>query len=231
MSAFVDCDLDQRIRDDRWTLHHGDGYFTVMYRGRPVAHMIMGSDGTNALVRYKNGNRLDLRRKNLDVQQLSKPKVLTKGKRSKRQPFVTVDLSSDPNIIVIFVEHALVGQRGGIAIVDVTDFGELLVLAGKKQRWYLKGNDHGVVTCQLGNGKDVCVARVIMRAGRGEMVEYKDGDPLNLRRSNLRLAPGPGKHNDHERLLSWHAEHLATPRLPNDSAKRVGDDQERTADQ
>lgn len=42
--------------------------------------------------------------------------------------------------------------------------------------------------------KHVLVARVLMDAGAGQVVRYADGNPLNLRRGNLRLvANGKGK--------------------------------------
>ena len=45
-------------------------------------------------------------------------------------------------------------------------------------------------------GDQVSVARVLLDAGEGESIHYKDGDRLNLRRDNLSIKPGPAKNRD-----------------------------------
>jgi hypothetical protein len=50
--------------------------------------------------------------------------------------------------------------------------------------------------CYLAPGCHVSVARVLLDAGEGQLVTYKDHDKLNMRRDNLALKPGPAKHRD-----------------------------------
>lgn len=58
-----------------------------------------------------------------------------------------------------------------------------LVNLGLSSNWHANPNGY-VLACAKG-GQKVSVARVIMDAGEGEHVEYVDGDPLNLNKSNL----------------------------------------------
>jgi hypothetical protein len=88
----------------------------------------------------------------------------------KRTPIIIVPLAKDR----------------GEAIVDKADF-DLLVSLRVSDQWFLNGR---VVRCKTGNRNNLSVARLIMRAGDGEVVKYRDGSRLNLRRANLYTAPG-----------------------------------------
>lgn len=80
--------------------------------------------------------------------------------------------------------------RGHRAVISLTDFVELQRTHGSvwnatKRRGYCYAM---ASTSRKGAGKrqSVTAGRVILGAGPGEAVGYVDGDPLNLRRSNLR---------------------------------------------
>ncbi len=42
------------------------------------------------------------------------------------------------------------------------------------------------------------LARVLMNAGKGEIVRYRDGDPSNLRRNNMFISRGRSKRADRD---------------------------------
>jgi hypothetical protein len=71
----------------------------------------------------------------------------------------------------------------GEALIDKADFDRLISL-GISDQWHLNAR---AVRCN----RDLAVARLILRAGAGEHVRYRDGSPSNLRRANLYTAPGP----------------------------------------
>ena len=70
------------------------------------------------------------------------------------------------------------------AIVDADDFYRIVDSKCSK-RWYLDKNGHVVLW-----GKRPCqVKRLISNAGVGESVRFRNDNPLDLRRHNLRLVP------------------------------------------
>lgn len=76
-------------------------------------------------------------------------------------------------------------------VLDRPDF-EALMRAGVPLLWTFNPSRHGGrAYVRAGHsetpGNLVILARVIMEAGAGEMVRYRDGNTLNLRRENLRL--------------------------------------------
>ncbi|NDW03952.1 hypothetical protein [Jiella pacifica] len=87
------------------------------------------------------------------------------------------------------------------ATLDAADFDEVVAeglgltwhynSAGPKKRWsYVKAHSSAA------SGGLVMVARVIMGAGPGEIVSYRSGDRLDLRRRNLTVEPGKAKRYD-----------------------------------
>jgi len=81
-------------------------------------------------------------------------------------------------------------EDGRSALVDRTDFEDLLA-AGISDKWCIskvRGKEYVRVRCPYVKGGATTVARLIMRAPAGLVVRYADGDPFNLRRSNLYFA-------------------------------------------
>jgi hypothetical protein len=75
---------------------------------------------------------------------------------------------------------------GGHAVVDAADVDFLSLLS-----WYRKRsgrNRREYAASNLPGGGKISMHRLLMLAGAGERVDHRDGDGLNNRRSNLRLA-------------------------------------------
>lgn len=96
------------------------------------------------------------------------------------------------------VEVALVpvnSRKGivGCATIERSDL-ERLDAYGVPRHWYLN-SAHGCgyvsFAARAFKGGNQTVARLIVGAGFRKAVRYRDGDRLNLRRSNLYLADGP----------------------------------------
>lgn len=75
--------------------------------------------------------------------------------------------------------------RGLVAVVDQSDHAALA-----RYRWYAvpRSNGKGFYAARNSNGARVWMHRAILRAPAGVLVDHKDGDGLNNRRGNLRLA-------------------------------------------
>lgn len=58
-------------------------------------------------------------------------------------------------------------------------------------------------SCRGMGGGQATVARLIMDAGPGEIVRYRDRNPLNLRRANLVKVPGKASRRDREGVRAW----------------------------
>lgn len=89
------------------------------------------------------------------------------------------------------VSFVPIGQfaRKGLAVIDTADL-VLLEELGLSMAW----NRHaqtGYVFAPAANasGGSVQVARVLLDCGPGENVSYENGDPTDLRRSNLSVNP------------------------------------------
>ena len=79
------------------------------------------------------------------------------------------------------------------AILTAADFSRFSE-SGGSSRFHL--NDNGSGRCYVRgrfDGRKVMIARYVARATRGQIVQYRDGDPLNLRPENLVLEGGPGR--------------------------------------
>lgn len=81
--------------------------------------------------------------------------------------------------------HRIKIAGGEIALVDAVD-AHLV----RQYRWHHGGtrNRYVVAYARTGRGKPkIYLHRLIMAAAPGEIVDHIDGDPMNNRRSNLRL--------------------------------------------
>lgn len=79
------------------------------------------------------------------------------------------------------------GQHGH-AFINLEDY-RWLMKAGSSGNWSKLSRGYVVAPSRKVDGNNVIVARVLLRLGEREFVSYKDGDPTNLRRSNLETAP------------------------------------------
>jgi hypothetical protein len=86
----------------------------------------------------------------------------------------------------------------GVALVDSCD-AHLV----RQYRWHPGGTkNHYAITAI--NGKNTYMHRLILDAGKGEIVDHIDGNPLNNRRSNLRLVtPSENSANRSETSNPW----------------------------
>ncbi len=89
---------------------------------------------------------------------------------------------------------------GSLAVVDTDDL-HMVESLGLSLRW-TRHPKSGVVVApaSLAAGGHVTVARVLLDALPGQNVKFIDGDPTNLRRSNLSLIPGNSVRRDREYL-------------------------------
>jgi hypothetical protein len=87
------------------------------------------------------------------------------------------------------VVYVPLGRSGAKAAIIWKDDLDQLMSLGIGNRWYTN-KDQNYVLC-FGNrpNKRLMVARLLLNAGPGARVQYKDGNPLNLRRDNLTLVP------------------------------------------
>lgn len=86
---------------------------------------------------------------------------------------------------------------------------DALMEAGVSRHWALNSNGQGKCYVKAGTANNNrVVARLITKAAAGEQVEYLDSNPLNLRRSNLRVVRGGHATVDCAELLNHHQEEL-----------------------
>lgn len=96
-----------------------------------------------------------------------------------------------------------------IAVIPLANGGTAKMLAadwqkwsrlGLPTRWTLNPTGHGRAYVRAArtraSGCLITPARVLLDAGRAQIVRYRDGDTSNLRRDNLYLASGPAKRRD-----------------------------------
>lgn len=73
--------------------------------------------------------------------------------------------------------------RGKFSFVDDEDYESL-----SKLKWYASIRNDGQFMAARKSGKGVYMHRLLMGAKKGEVVDHKDGNPLNNQRENLRIA-------------------------------------------
>jgi hypothetical protein len=83
--------------------------------------------------------------------------------------------------------HAVIGR----AVIE-RDGLEALQAAGVPTPWFLNtsssGNAYVNAPDRVHKGRSLPVARTVLGTGKGTVVRYRDGNRLNLKRSNLYLA-------------------------------------------
>jgi len=62
---------------------------------------------------------------------------------------------------------------------------------------YVRGGGSG------SSGGQLTVARIILNAGKGEVVHYRNHNRLDLRRENLIMGEGPALRNDSQEAEDW----------------------------
>lgn len=91
------------------------------------------------------------------------------------------------------------GNSGVVTTIEADDYA-LLLGAGLSRPWVLNSNGRGrsyVRTSLPGIvGNLVSPARAFLGIGPNVVVRYEDGDPTNLRRSNLNVQPGQARRQD-----------------------------------
>lgn len=88
------------------------------------------------------------------------------------------------------------------AIIYEDDFA-LLMDMGVSPRWAYNAATMGHVKV-YSNNKILSVARILVDAGKGERVQFLNGNRTDLRRDNLVIAKGAGNMRDREYVLKSH---------------------------
>lgn len=105
----------------------------------------------------------------------------------KRTPTLAVDSDGLAIVRVYLSNHPIPAE------IEREDY-DALTGAGASPNWIYNSNGHGqryVRSKHPDTGKErVQIGRIVAGAGRGQIVRYRDGDRLNLRRSNLVVAGG-----------------------------------------
>lgn len=89
---------------------------------------------------------------------------------------------------------------GSRAIIEAEDY-DAFVRMGLTTRWFLDDNGSGNLIVRFtlpsvdprARANNASVARIVLDAGGGQRVRYRDKNPLNLTRANLYLADGYSK--------------------------------------
>jgi hypothetical protein len=78
------------------------------------------------------------------------------------------------------------------AEIEQDDF-DFLTKLGVSPNWNrLAPRDYVTASARTASGSHIQIARVLLNAGPGEGIKYGDGNPLNLRRENLKVAESKG---------------------------------------
>ena len=105
----------------------------------------------------------------------------------RRLPVLTTNDYGQPIVLVPLANHSRPAR------IDAKDF-EMLLADGYSDQWNFNrvGQAYGYVRCKNGKIKGglSTVARLVLGAGEKKVVHYRDGDRLNLCRSNLYITKG-----------------------------------------
>ena len=92
-------------------------------------------------------------------------------------------------------------ENAKYAVLEERDFVEL-VQSGLSPAWRLIAQGYVAAHSTKPNGgKNLSPARVLLSAGKGDLVFYLDNDKTNLRRSNLQLVKGKGAIRNDKELI------------------------------
>lgn len=82
--------------------------------------------------------------------------------------------------------------RSGERFAEIwADDWEFLRRLGTPGNWNCAGDKGHVTVCApRASGNHIAVGRILLNAGPGETVRYRDRNPLNLKRENLQLVKG-----------------------------------------
>jgi hypothetical protein len=103
-----------------------------------------------------------------------------------RTPKFTTDGDGEAIVLVSLANHREPAK------LFASDF-EGLMRQGVSGMWTLNSNGYGseYVRCPAsGKGRLFTVARLIVRPAKGQVIRYRDGNRLNLRRDNLIVRSG-----------------------------------------
>ncbi len=98
--------------------------------------------------------------------------------RKRREKIVRLEPPEPPSDDVRYIPLT----RGRFAIIDAADYERV-----SRHKWCVTGSGRRVYACRSVNGKQVSMHRFLMNPPKGMVVDHIDGDPLNNRRSNLRI--------------------------------------------
>lgn len=93
--------------------------------------------------------------------------------------------------LTVFVDLA----SGKSAMIDRDDY-ERFIRDGVSMNWTTTTDRHGYHYVHVHDrrvGNVVTVSRLIMRAGRGEIISYYNGNRFDLRKANLRRGEGAAR--------------------------------------
>lgn len=147
---------------------------------------------------------------------MSLPAFITSPSRRKRKAFRRGRMDHAPTITTLpggAVSVSLYGSRaaGRAMILDADVWAD--VRDRLSERWTLNTNGRGRTYVRSGQRRAAAIAgqpgakataslgRIVAQAGRGDVVRYRDGNPLNLRRANLDVLAGA----DAQRFRREHA--------------------------
>lgn len=81
------------------------------------------------------------------------------------------------------------GKDNAKAAILYKDDYEFVLKLGTSNKWTATKRNCVTCNCSGASGYKLSVARIMLDCGKGEKVTYLDGNPLNLRRENLRKQP------------------------------------------
>lgn len=183
-----------------------------------IAREVLGlAKGDGLWARHHNGDALDLRRCNLFAHRRSAPRTIApiaKKPKPKAGQHPRTAASAAARSPVPFVDEAGVAClrvpiAGSVepALIERRDYLTLTTKRGLPPGWCFNSNGTGSgtsqVKCHHGQRGTVSIAREILelRRGDGRRVKLHNGNPLDLRRTNLGIdEPGSRRFKTQRRI-------------------------------
>lgn len=123
----------------------------------------------NTIIRYKNGNRLDNRKKNL----IYNRNCIKKGINDYKH--------FNEKIMYMKINSKKYGEH--FVYFNTIDYNKI-----KKYRWYIEKSKSGTFYCKSNiDGKNVKLHRFILNVDKKYIIDHKDRNGLNNVRDNLRI--------------------------------------------